>query len=240
MLRRVIRITIVAVLLGCVFAASPVYAKKHEPDVALHSLAAPGPQPALNESDYDAYRRPGTSTLSGHLTFPEPADSCYGQSVLLYPATDYTAWMLQSWAFQIDGRSWRGRVSPDDALTGIPVPPYLEESHRGVVSALQAGTCDKGDVIFSNVPAGRYYFVMAVQRAFRWYSPPSSDYAFVNGPEGIMAITIYRRLDEGDGMKRSDGYVLISTAIIEIKAGLQYEMVADTIKPVTHFLPAHP
>jgi hypothetical protein len=73
---------------------------------------------------------------------------------------------------------------------GFRSPPHLEESHRGVVGALQAGTCDKGDVLFSNVPAGKYYFVMAVQRAFRWYSSPSSDYAFVNGPEGIMAITV--------------------------------------------------
>jgi hypothetical protein len=230
-----VRIVSAAMLFIFACTASPVYAKKHQPDGHLNYMAAPGPQPALNERDYDAYRRPGTATVSGHLhaAFPEPSNTCSNR-VFLYPATTYTAWMLQKWAYDADGQPFMGRVYPDSDGTGIQVPPYLTRWDPDVVSAVQTGTCNNGDVYFSNVPAGLYYFVMGVQRT----APDcgsGSNYTWVNVPQG-QELVISPRILDGDGLMKLDGFVLISKTYYEIKAGGNYELPPDTIAPVAHFL----
>jgi hypothetical protein len=119
----------------------------------------------FNESDFAAYRGPGTGTVVGHLAVTDPDGKLHLGAhfdVEMVPVTPYTQEMVEVELGQ-------------GQLLHPPADPRFKKYARIVTADAN------GNFVFHQVPAGRYFVLGEVD----WLLPASEDYAVQWGLERI-------------------------------------------------------
>ncbi len=207
----------------------------------FYRVLDPGVAPPFVDSEYDPYRKVGTSSLRGRVVLHlrnNISVYCEGQGgdeVYLYPNTAYMRWAIQKWVLNLDHHRRDGvDMFPGyDRDPRIPMPDYLVPLKRTQI--LHYALCSGyGDFKFDNLPAGSYTFVG--EAGLIAPTTPSA-----NGPSVGTMMTPYGPGptltvgDNVDGIAHGQSWVVVSTGSIDIGKGQSGVINDEVLRPVATF-----
>lgn len=232
-------------LLGLLVATgtpSPLSAKATpDPIAAVNYFGDPGPEPPVVPLEYDAYRRYGTSSISGLVNWPVSDDTGSEYNVGdvdLYPNTAYVRWILETWAREVDGKHMLWYLGyPGAPGTGIKLPPYLDSfgsRNDGMPPALRESSVNGFSFAFTQLPPGNYLLVLLVQRV-ETHSRYESGQVIVESPYGEYPMESGGQ--EYNGGSLGEGYILTTVRPLVVEANHNYTLDSKYLTVVAHFMP---
>jgi hypothetical protein len=207
-------------------------------DLALHRLKDPGDAPAINAADYAAYRHAGTASISGKIVLDEsPYRDFHCDAPVLYPDTEFTRWLVEKWAFELDGKPLlkTNLVYPGDSGMHVAIPDYLDYMAFAKNSAVYEGRCqnfrDYTLISVEHLPAGKYILTDLIERTVAYTSHDTQD-AIVYGPFGAAPGYVET---PHHGIHPADGFVVATPYELVVEAGHNYTLSPDAVVPVAYF-----
>lgn len=208
----------------------------------FYRVLDPGDAPPFVDSEYDKYRKVGTSSLSGrvvlHLSDNNPV-YCQGQAgeeAYLFPNTAYTRWAIQKWVLNLDHQRKVGA----NAFPGykgdprIPMPDFLLPLNDN--SILRYSLCfGDGGFRFENLPAGSYILVGEAQLISSTTTSTGPTVGTMITPYGLRGT-----LTNGEpiyGIDHGQGWVVVSTGSLDIGKGQNGVISDEVLRPVATFAP---